>query len=149
VLGHEIEHIDKYHCAERVQQEAIFRKIPLGELAALPLEVFEAGYTKDQELEADREGTKLSVAAGYSASGAIHMFETFEKLDPQSRGRASTPEQELSQVAMDTLEGYFRSHPLAGERIQRLNDLHLPNHAEKPLAVRPQISLNSGTAQPK
>jgi len=135
VLGHEVEHIDRNHCAERAQQERIFRNIPLGELVALPIEVFEAGYTKDQELEADREGTKLSVAARYSASGAIHMFETFEKLDRHYQGRASTPEQELSQVAMETLEGYFRSHPLSEERIQRLNDLHLPSHQEKPLAI--------------
>src|SRR5438876_5856642 len=32
VIGHEIEHIDHYHCAERVQQEQALRKIPLGEL---------------------------------------------------------------------------------------------------------------------
>src|SRR5947207_963254 len=44
VLSHEVEHIDHYHCAERAQQEQIFRKIPLGELMALPIEVFEAGY---------------------------------------------------------------------------------------------------------
>ena len=67
VLGHEIEHIDHYHCAERVQREQALRKIPLGGLVALPVEVFEAGYSKDQELEADREGTRLAVEAGYSA----------------------------------------------------------------------------------
>jgi predicted Zn-dependent protease len=147
VLGHEIEHIDRYHCEERTQQEQIFRKIPLGGLVALPIEVFEAGYTKDQEFDADREGTILAVAAGYSASGAVHMFETFEKLDPQYRRRASTPEQELSQVAMETLEGYFRSHPLAEERIQRLNALHLANHVEKPLAMRPHPSLTGDAGQ--
>ena len=30
VLGHEIEHIDQYHCAERVQVEQAVRKLPLG-----------------------------------------------------------------------------------------------------------------------
>ena len=80
VIGHEIEHIDHYHCAERVQQEQALRKIPLGGLVALPIELFEAGYSKDQELEADREGTRLAVQAGYSANGAIRMFETFERL---------------------------------------------------------------------
>ena len=58
VLGHEIEHIDHYHCAERAQQEQAMRRIPLGELLAIPIEVFEAGYSKDQEMEADREGTR-------------------------------------------------------------------------------------------
>jgi len=61
VIGHEIEHIDHYHCADRVQQEQALRKIPLGGLVALPIEIFEAGYSKDQELEADREGTRLAV----------------------------------------------------------------------------------------
>jgi beta-barrel assembly-enhancing protease len=68
VIGHEIEHIDHYHCADRVQQEQALRKIPLGGLVALPIDVFEAGYSKDQELEADREGTRLAVQAGYSAA---------------------------------------------------------------------------------
>src|SRR5256884_9660442 len=80
VLGHEIEHIDHYHCAERVQQEHALRKIPLAELFVLPIEIFQAGYSKDQELEADREGTRLAVEAGYSANGAIRMFETFQRL---------------------------------------------------------------------
>src|SRR6266478_5626460 len=68
VIGHEIEHIDHYHCADRAQQEQALRKIPLGGLVALPIEVFEAGYSKDQELEADREGTHLAAQAGYSAT---------------------------------------------------------------------------------
>jgi predicted Zn-dependent protease len=61
VMGHEIEHIDHYHCAERVQREQALRKLPFGELAAIPMELFEAGYSKDQEMEADREGTRLAV----------------------------------------------------------------------------------------
>jgi beta-barrel assembly-enhancing protease len=64
VLGHEIEHIDHYHCAERVQQQEALHQIPLGGLLSLPIQIFEAGYSKDQELEADREGTRLSVQAG-------------------------------------------------------------------------------------
>ena len=69
VLGHEVEHIDYHHAAERVQTEQALRKVPLGVLVAIPVEVFEAGYSKDEELEADREGTRLAVAAGYSPLG--------------------------------------------------------------------------------
>ena len=46
------------------------RHIPLGEILSLPMQLFEAGYSKDQELEADRERTRLAVASGYSANGA-------------------------------------------------------------------------------
>jgi predicted Zn-dependent protease len=120
VIGHEIEHIDHYHCADRVQQEQALRRIPLGGLVALPIEMFEAGYSKDQELEADREGTRLAVQAGYSANGAIRMFETFERLHKEYQDQVKTPQEELSQLALQTLEGYFRSHPLPSERIAQI-----------------------------
>ena len=123
VMGHELEHIDHYHCAERVQQEQAIRRIPLGELVALPIEFFEAGYSKDQELEADREGTRLAVEAGYSANGAIRMFETFDRLFREYHEKAATPQDEMSQVAQQTLEGYFRSHPLSSERIAQLQKM--------------------------
>src|SRR5207302_5033086 len=128
VIGHEIEHIDHYHCAERVQQQQALRKIPLGELVALPVEIFEAGYSKDQELEADREGTRLAVQAGFSPNGAIRMFETFQRLYEEAHTPAKNPQQELSQVAIDTLEGYFRSHPLPPERIKQIQQLIASEH---------------------
>jgi predicted Zn-dependent protease len=117
VLGHEIEHIDHYHCAERVQIELAMRRIPLGGLVSLPVAVFVAGYTKDQELEADREGAKLAAAAGYSPLEVIALFEAFEKLYRSAHDPARNPAEEMSRVALETLEGYFRSHPLPKERI--------------------------------
>jgi predicted Zn-dependent protease len=139
VMGHEIEHIDHYHCAERVQREQALRKIPLAGLIAIPIEVFEAGYSKDQELEADREGTRLAVRAGNSASGAIRMFETFGRLYEEYEAKAKTPQEELSIVAQQTLEGYFRSHPLPSERIAQVRKLIAsegwPVHSERDLAV--------------
>lgn len=89
VLGHEVEHIDHRHCAERVQMQAALEKVPLGELVAIPVEVFEDGYSKTQELEADREGTKLAVKARYSPLGAVRMFQTFDRLYQQGRGGRS------------------------------------------------------------
>jgi len=123
VIGHEIEHIDHYHCADRAQQEQALRKIPLGGLVALPIDVFEAGYSKDQELEADREGTRLAAQAGYSATAAVRMFETLERLQQEYQAKAKTPQEEVSQVALQTLEGYFRSHPLPSERIAQVQKM--------------------------
>lgn len=126
VLGHEIEHIDHYHCAERAQTEQALRHIPLGGLVAIPVFVFEAGYSKDQELEADREGTRLAVDAGYSPSGAVRLFEAFDRLYQQYRQqqtKAASPQEELSGLAMQTLEGYFRSHPLPAERIAQIQKM--------------------------
>jgi predicted Zn-dependent protease len=139
VMGHEIEHVDHYHCAERVQIEQALRKLPFGELAALPAEIFQAGYSKDQELEADREGTQLAVAAGYSASGAIRLFEMFQRIEEATPRKSRNPGEELSDVAQQMLEGYFRTHPLPSERIAQIRKLiatqSWPVRAERDLAV--------------
>jgi beta-barrel assembly-enhancing protease len=126
VLAHEIEHIDHYHCAERVQIEARLRNLQLsivGALLQIPLQVWEAGYNKDEELEADREGIRLAVLSGYSPYGAVSMFERFSKLNNEYVIHAQTPEEELSQLAIQSLQGYFRSHPQPSERLGQANRL--------------------------
>jgi len=126
VLGHEIEHIDHYHCAERVQVEAKLRNLKLGVIGALvqiPLSVWEAGYNKDEELEADREGMRLAVLGGYSPYGAVTLFERFAKLHKEYIIHAQSPEEELSELAIQSLEGYFRSHPQPSERLAQANAL--------------------------
>lgn len=123
VLGHEVEHVDHYHCNERVALEARLRHLPLSGLVALPIELFQAGYSKEQELEADRDGTALSVMAGYSPQGAVHIFEAFDRLYKRVESSPQSPDQELSQVALGTLTGYFRSHPLPQERIGQIQGL--------------------------
>ena len=140
-LGHEVEHVDNYHCAERVQVEAHLRKIPLGKIFALPVELFMAGYSKEQELEADRDGTQLAVMAGYSPQGAVHLFQQFETLRRQYVLKAEDPADELSKVAIDGVVGYFRSHPLPEERISQINEIiasrKWPQPPERSLKVRP------------
>ena len=121
VLGHEIEHIDHYHAAERIQIEAQLKRIDLDAIAALtqiPLELWQAGYSKEQELEADREGLRLAAAAGYSPQGAVNLFERWAELHREYVTHASTPVDELSQLAIEGLQGYFRSHPLPEERLE-------------------------------
>ncbi len=130
VLGHEVEHIDHYHCAERVQTEMVFRNLPLGALMGLPVEIFEAGYSKAQELEADREGTRLAVKAGYSPLGAVRMFQVFDQLYQQRVRKAQTPQEEISNIALQTLEGYFRSHPMPSERIAQIQKMMADEHWE-------------------
>ena len=99
VLGHEIEHVDRFHCADRVQIEARSRRLPLGGLVTLPIRIFQAGYSKEQEMEADREGTFLMVRSGYAAEGAVRLFEILERLEPKASRRASNPVQVSARVA--------------------------------------------------
>lgn len=126
LLGHEIEHIDHYHCAERVQVEAQLRHLNLdivGAIVQIPFSVWQAGYNKDEELEADREGMRLAVLGGYSPYGAVSLFEKFSKLHSEYVIHAQSPEEELSELAIQSLEGYFRSHPLPSERLAQANSL--------------------------
>ena len=140
VLGHEVEHIELYHCVERYQVEARARRMRLGvvgDLVQLPLEIFQAGYTKDQELEADREGTRLAVAAGYSPLGAIRIFEAYQRLRQQEENKARSPSEEAARMTVETLSGYFRSHPREADRIEQIRRLIASEHWEDRTNERP------------
>jgi len=140
VLGHELEHIDHYHAAERVQIEAKLKSVNLeivGEIAEIPMSLWQAGYSKDQEFEADREGLHIAVAAGYSPQGAVKMNEKLAKLDREYVIHAETPPGELSQVAIDGLNGYFRSHPQPSERLAQVNDVIAQDHLPKDQPLKP------------
>lgn len=150
VLGHEIEHIDHFHSVERVQVEARMRKIDLGvlgELAQIPVGLWQAGYSKDEEAEADREGLRLACVSGYSPRGAIDLLNRFATLREEYVVHAKTPAGELSQLAISGLEGYFRSHPLPSERLAQaqavIADDHLPmDRAVKPFRVEYEITAD-------
>jgi beta-barrel assembly-enhancing protease len=106
-----------------VQVEARLRKVDLGvlgELAQIPLELWQTGYSKDEEAEADREGLRLACVAGYSPKGALDLLNRFIELRQEYVVRAKTPTGELSRLAIDGLEGYFRSHPLPSERLTQV-----------------------------
>jgi len=141
VLGHEIEHIDHYHAVERVQWEAQLDHLDLdvvGAIVQIPMSVWQAGYSKDEEFEADREGLRLATTVGYSPQGALKIMERFKRLD----------DEELGQVAVEGLTAYFRSHPLPSERIAQVNQIitqdHLPADLQpKPFHLEYEISSHS------
>jgi predicted Zn-dependent protease len=140
VLGHEIEHVDHYHCVERVQIEAKlkgFNLDVLGALVQIPMEFWQAGYHKDEELEADREGMRIAVAAGYSPYGSVKLFERFAELCNEQTIQAVDPADELSQLAEQSLTGYFRTHPLASERLAQAKTLIAQENWENRKEQRP------------
>lgn len=137
VLGHEVEHVDHYDCNERVAVKARLGNIPFGELIHLPIALFQAGYDKEQEMEADRDGTALAVMSGYSPQAAVRMFQTFGRLQREYVQKDESPQEELSRVAIQSIEGYFRSHPLPEERMHQIQSLiaseKWPTRKETPL----------------
>lgn len=151
VLGHEIEHIDHFHSAERVQVEARLRKLDLGalgDLAQIPMELWQTGYSKDEEAEADREGLRLACVAGYSPKGALDLLNRFVQLRQDYVTQSKTPAGEMSRLAVEGLEGYFRSHPLPSERLAQaqavIADDRLPmDRSVRPFRVEYEVTADS------
>ena len=145
ILGHEIAHVDERHSIERMQYEMKARQLGLGgiyDLGAPAIQLFEAGYTKEQEADADRIGLEFAVEAGYSAGGALDEMRAFEQLEPGSKSGAETPVGEMAGVPIQALQEYFRSHPPASERLQAFQEEIAEHHwnadqPRRPLAIRP------------
>jgi predicted Zn-dependent protease len=66
--------------------------------------VVSKGYSRDQELEADREAVRLAAAAGFDARASVSAMKRLAQAAPESAG----------------LLGYFSSHPPVSERIREL-----------------------------
>jgi predicted Zn-dependent protease len=145
VLGHEITHVDDRHAIERLQYQLASRKLGLDgiyQLGRPAVEIFEAGYTKEQEFDADRGGLQLAVEAGYSPAGIVNLMTRFEKLEVQTQQQTpGTPIGEIAQLPFGAPQEYFRSHPPASERKAALEiEIKARNWNQaapvRPLAIR-------------
>jgi beta-barrel assembly-enhancing protease len=147
VLGHEITHVDDRHAIERLQYELAAKKYGLTafyQLGRPAVEIFQAGYTKEQELEADRVGLDIAVSRGYSPQGGVALMKRFQKLEADESDlnhRAGSSIEEVAQVSVNSLQQYFQSHPPASERLAALqaeiSSQGWPETPQKQLAVRP------------
>jgi len=143
VLGHEIEHVDLRHCAERIQTQAQLHQLgAVGQVVGLPISIFIAGYSKDQELEADRDGTTLAVQAGYSYMGILQLFDAFNRHAAKNNRTTAKagPIGEAAQLSLATISGYFASHPPSAQRSMQIRrmakDLNWQAPPLQPLGLR-------------
>ena len=109
VLGHEIAHVDLNQCANRVSTAMARDHLTPAELDKLSIEEFGGPYGKQGELDADREGMELAVAAGYSPHAAIELLEVYQFLSrntkPAPRKDAPSLEERIEQA-----KGLIKSH---------------------------------------
>ena len=130
VLGHEIGHVAARHAAQRQTQATgagilatlgtIGAAILGGETAAqlaqqvggLGAEAWVAGYSRDQELEADDLGLEYLVEAGYDPR-ALATFLRKLDLETELRRRLSGQEGEAA-------FGWFATHPRTLDRVERV-----------------------------
>lgn len=132
VLGHEIAHVDLRHCIERLQYEAALKRVGLGEigqLADIGRRLVSVGYNKYQEMEADAQGARMSIEAGYDPDAAAVVFHRMQlRFAEKTSARPGTPVEELAQAVGGALGDYLRSHPPSAERRRRLEALVERNH---------------------
>lgn len=127
ILGHEISHVDLRHCIERFQYELALKKVGAGEIGHLTeiiRRLLTVGYNKYQELEADAQGIRFSIQAGYDPEAAAAVFNRLkERFGEQTSPKAKTPVEEVAQTLGEAVGEYFQSHPPSEERKRRLNGL--------------------------
>lgn len=132
ILGHEISHVDLRHCIECLQYELALRKVGIGELGMLvdiARNLVCVAYNKYQEIEADANGVRLSIAAGYDPDAASIVFKRLKKrFGEEPYRKARTPVGEIVGALEETIGSYFRSHPPSAERSRRLEALVKRNH---------------------
>jgi len=102
VLGHEVEHVALNHCRDRLIEALSEQRLSVNEVSKIKVEVFFESYGHDKELEADREGVKLSMRAGYSRQGMIRLLQTFLLLAQRESNGSIEPrarlEERLAQI---------------------------------------------------
>jgi predicted Zn-dependent protease len=105
-LGHEMVHVLRGHARDRMTTEVLLGVISSRLPKAGPMirQVASKGYSRMQELEADREAVRIATAAGFDGSASISALKRLAKVAPDPKGLAE----------------YFASHPPFAERIREL-----------------------------
>lgn len=116
ILGHEMSHVIRGHAMDRIiTNSAIslgtkFTSVR-GPITALLNNVgvrfLESSYSQELEMEADKLGVRLVVAAGYNAKAAAVLLSRLAKLNPSG--------------AESNFGHYFSSHPSINLRIQNIS----------------------------
>jgi len=112
VLGHEATHTVKRHVARQIsdaQTKSLITQIALGHagglvqtLAGLGLQLQQLKFSRGDEAEADANGFRYLVQAGYTPEA---MAQTFKKLQEQEGKNGGGPE-------------WTQNHPLTAKRIE-------------------------------
>lgn len=107
VVAHEMGHVRLSHARDRFMADLVFdvvgRRVPAA--GQVVREMLGKGYSRHQELEADREAVRLMTAGGFRSDGAVRALERLAQQAPEDAGPASE---------------YFSTHPPLEERIRAL-----------------------------
>ncbi|MBP2633156.1 MAG: peptidase Ste24p [Firmicutes bacterium] len=123
IIGHEVGHVVKRHSMGQLEKSlgmALLMGVAFGsegfELQAVALNAISAGYSRNDEREADRLGYELSVKAGYNQYGMLMGLTKLYELNPSQKN------------------DLFSDHPEAMQRI-KLAKKYLVNNNIRPIVV--------------
>ena len=106
LLAHEIAHVTLGHARSQLTA-ATFLNAVVARLSGAGLllrELLGKGYSRELELEADREGARLAAAAGFDPRAAARVLQRLALVSGEHAGLAE----------------YFASHPPFADRIKKL-----------------------------
>ena len=105
-LGHEVAHVTLGHARSQLTASTLLNAITarLSGAGMLLREMLGKGYSRELELDADREGARLSAAAGFDPRAAARALARLAQVSPSDAGLAE----------------YFSSHPPFAERVEKL-----------------------------
>jgi Zn-dependent protease with chaperone function len=105
-LGHELGHILRGHARDKLTASTFLNAVGsrLPGAGTMLRQILNKGYSRELELEADREGVRLAGAAGFDPQAAIRALNRLAQISADHAG---------------ALE-YFSSHPPISERIRQV-----------------------------
>ena len=119
ILGHETIHVARYH-SRKANKKSIFTgilKIPgaivgafspvAGGILMTPVSLFDAGYSRQHERQADEFGVKLAAKSGYDPNGMVSIFGKIA-------GEAMIMTGEVEQ------RSFFSTHPYTPKRVDHV-----------------------------
>lgn len=106
LLGHEMGHILCGHARNQLTARTFLHAVTarLSGAGLMLRQLLNQGYSRELELEADREGARLAAAAGFDPRAAARSLRRLERVSSGNAGLAE----------------YFSSHPPLADRIQKL-----------------------------
>lgn len=153
VTAHEISHVVARHSVKRLQSAVgigILEELALGgrtgagrDVINLGVGIALQGYSRSNELEADKYGLMYMAQAGYNPKGAIELFEMLSSLESHKQ---------------DMFERLSASHPDTQARIAQVNDIiatqyqgatNRPEHEERFLKQKQRLPKPSPEKKPQ
>jgi len=116
ILGHEMSHVIRGHAMDRIIANSAIslgtkftsvRGLLTGLLSKVGVRFLESSYSQELEMEADKLGVRLVVAAGYNPKASAVLLSRLAKLNPSG--------------LESNFGHYFSSHPSINLRIQNIS----------------------------